>query len=332
MSDSPDRGFCASSLSLHHCEAQQSINVPALDEVSERDKPWNKHKANAEIVARHFAAGDPDQFRRYAQRVNFCADLLEFRLAPDRFEGAYKLKLQSARFCRVRQCPICQWRRSLRWKARASEILPRVVNDYPKHRWLFLTLTVRNCQITELREALGSMNRGFKRLTERKVFPAVGWIRSVEVTRNKKNGSAHPHFHCLLMVPSSYFSGQGYLSQAKWVELWQQSARLDYKPVLDVQAIRRDIPPTALIPEVLKYAVKESDLVADREWFLELVQQLHKTLGVTVGGVLRSYFRDLDKEIEEDLVGHKDEFDQPNEGSLYFGWKRKEKKYRMVNT
>lgn len=302
------------------------VQSPALSDISKRDKPWDKHKASAEKVTKHYSGSDYD---RYARRVNLCADLLQFRLCPDSFEGVYKLKLKSARFCRVRHCPVCQWRRSLRWKAKAAEILPRVVEDYPNYRWLFVTFTVKNCEISELRETIGAINKGFKRMTLRKAWPAVGWIRSIEVTRNKKDDSAHPHVHTLLLVPSSYFSGRDYMSKKKWIELWQNCARLPYKPILDVQALNRDIPPTALIPEVLKYAVKESDLVRDREWLLELTHQLHKTLGVTVGGVLRDYFRNTDQEIEGDLIGQSDDSDI-DEGYLLFGWKRQEKKYRMV--
>ena len=297
---------------------------PALSELSERDKPWDKHKLNTERISKHYAGSE---FESYSQRTKLCADLLKFKLTPDAFEGVYKLKLASAKFCRVRHCPICQWRRSLRWKAKACDILPKIVEEHPKSRWLFVTFTVKNCEITDLRYTISMMNRGFKRMTERKAWPAVGWIRSVEVTRNHRNGTAHPHFHCLLMVTPSYF-GRGYLSQAKWVELWKSCARLDYKPILDVQAVRKGTSPTVLIPEILKYAVKESDMVGDRLWFLELTRQLHKTLGVTVGGVLRDYFRNVDREIEENLVGEDNEA-EVDEGSLYFGWRRQEKKYRL---
>ena len=304
------------------------VQNPALSDLSSRDKPWDKHKANAEKVTKHYSGSD---YNRYAERINLCADLLQFRLCPDSFEGAYKLKLKSAKFCRVRHCPICQWRRSLRWKARAAEILPEVVKDYPSYRWLFVTFTVKNCEISELRETIGLINKSFKRMTERKAWPATGWIRSIEVTRNKKNNTAHPHVHTLLLVPSSYFSGRDYLSKKRWISLWQDCARLPYRPILDVQALNRDIPPTALIPEVLKYAVKENDLVGDRNWLLELTSQLHKTLAVTVGGVLREYFRSTEKEVEEDLIGEGNEFEPVDEGSLYFGWKCQEQKYRLVD-
>jgi plasmid rolling circle replication initiator protein Rep len=56
-----------------------------------------------------------------------------------------KLKLQTAKFCRVRHCPVCQWRRSLMWKAKAYKILPRIVEAYPSsYRFLIPTLTIKN--------------------------------------------------------------------------------------------------------------------------------------------------------------------------------------------
>jgi plasmid rolling circle replication initiator protein Rep len=134
------------------------------------------------------------------------------------------------------------------------------------------------------------------------------------------------------MVPSSYFS-QGYLSQAKWVELWQKCLRIDYKPVLDVQAVKNGQQPMQLIPELLKYCVKESDLVADREWFLELTRQLHKTRAIATGGVLKQYLRELEQE-PEDLIG-KDKSEEVEESDeeahLYFGWKRDVKKYKLID-
>jgi plasmid rolling circle replication initiator protein Rep len=122
------------------------------------------------------------------------------------------------------------------WKAKAYKILPQVIADYPKSRWLFITLTVKNCYVNELRETLNWMNKAFKRLTELKIWPAKGWVKSVEVTKSKDNISAHPHLHILAMVQPSYFS-HGYISHGKWIELWQQCLRIDYQPVVHVSAI-----------------------------------------------------------------------------------------------
>ena len=315
------------SFSLPHEKTNElDTNALYLNDLSERDKPWDKHRGNADKAANHYR-GTKD-FARYAQRMDFCSQLLDFRLVPDEHE--YKLKLDAARFCRVRYCPVCQWRRSLMWKAKAFKILPMVVEAYPKYRWLFLTLTVRNCPISELRTTLKWLNQSWQRMVQRKVFPAIGWIRSTEVTRGK-DGSAHPHFHCLLLVKPSYF-GKYYMKQNDWVDLWRSSLRVDYNPVLDIRPVRRGHQPMELVPEILKYCVKESDLVADREWFLELTRQMRKLRTVATGGVLKEYLKQLEEE-PEDLIG-KDENkteEEVDEGHLYFGWKRKEKKYKMID-
>lgn len=302
-----------------------NTDAPALGEISERDKPWDRHRSNADKVADHYRSDE--DFGQYAMRIDFCSQLLDFKLTPDADIGELKLKLSSAKFCRVRHCPVCQWRRSLRWKAKAFKILPLIVKAYPKHRWLFVTLTLKNCPITELRKTLTEMNQAWQRFSQLKKFPALGWIKSMEVTRGKDR-SAHPHFHCLLLVKPGYF-GKNYLKQAEWVEMWQQSLRIDYKPVLDVQAVKQGQQPMQLVPELLKYCVKESDLVFDREWFLELTRQLHKMRAISVGGVLKEYLKALEEE-PEDLIGDDDE-DSLDEGHLYFGWKKREKKYKQVN-
>jgi plasmid rolling circle replication initiator protein Rep len=299
-------------------------DTPNLSDLSNRDKPWDKHRSNADKVEAHYAGSE---FQDYGDRVHYCSEFLDFRLVPEEFDGLLKLKLNSARFCRVRHCPVCQWRRSLMWKAKAYKVLPKIVAEYPTYRWLFVTLTLRNCPIEDLRATLTMMHESFKRMTKLKKFPAVGWIKSTEVTRGKDN-SAHPHFHCLLMVQPSYF-GKNYMKQAEWVELWRKSLRIDYNPVLDVQAVKKSDQPMSLIPEILKYCTKESDLVADREWFLELTRQMHKMRTIATGGVLKDYLRELEQE-PEDLIGKDDEGEGDlDEGHLYFTWRRQHKKYKL---
>ncbi|EAZ87944.1 protein rep, partial [Crocosphaera chwakensis] len=61
----------------------------------------------------------------------------------------------------------------------------------------------------------------------------------------------------------------------------------------------------------------------------ELVTQMHKTRAVAVAGIFRDYFKELEKE-PEDLIG-KDDEDEEDQGHLYFGWRRSEKRYRQVN-
>jgi plasmid rolling circle replication initiator protein Rep len=226
------------------------------------------------------------------------------------------------------------------WQARVYHALPRLIVDYPDTRFLFLTLTVKNCPITELRHTLGEMASGWKRMMEVKTFPAVGWVRSVEITRSQRDRSAHPHYHCLLMVPPTYFQAD-YLKQSDWAELWQQSLRVDYRPVVDVRVVRPEqrLASGQIVPalwniwgavvEILKYAVKPSDMVRDPEWFLQLVDQIHKTRAVAVGGILKQYIREHEK---EDLtIEPGDEHIVEEMERLFFQWKQIVRKYRRVS-
>jgi plasmid rolling circle replication initiator protein Rep len=213
------------------------------------------------------------------------------------------------------------------WKAKAYKVLPKIVEAYPTYRWLFVTLTQRNVPVVQLKTTLTQMNQGFSRMVKLKKFPGIGWLRSTEVTKGR-DGNAHPHFHCLILVSSSYF-GRHYMKQSDWVEMWRSSMRLNYNPVMDVQAVKQGHQPMELVPEILKYCTKESDMVTDREWFLELTRQMFKMRSIATGGVLKSYLRELENE-PEDLIGA-DNLSEEEHGRLYFRWKNHEKKYRMIN-
>ena len=210
---------------------------PYLSDISPNDKPWDVHKAQAVQVAGFLDQGEHSH-QRQAARMRDCAHRLEFGWVLESSEtGETRLKLKGARFCRVRHCPICQWRRALMWVSRFYHAFPRIYADHPEWRYIMLTLTVRNCSVLDLRRTITDMNRAWDRLAKRKVWPAVGFVRSLEITRGK-DGSAHPHFHCLLAVTPSYFTGRKYISTAKWAALWREVLRVDYTPICEVHAVK----------------------------------------------------------------------------------------------
>lgn len=308
-----------------------------LSDVSKKDKPWDTHRSIAGQVEYLYSQTD---FTRYAERIHECSRLLEFAFKATDI-GEVIFKLQTSKFCRVRFCPVCQWRRSLMWRARFFKALPNILKDYPSVRFLFLTLTVRNCDLSELKTTLALMNKAWKALTKRKQFPGLGFVKTVEVTRSE-DGTAHPHFHAILMVRNSYFKS-GYISQAKWTELWKDCLEINYTPVVNVKAIR---PPknvdaydgstldTAIIVslcETLKYSVKESDLTMNAEWLENLTKQLHKTRAISLGGVFKQYLSE--EETNNDLVHTElsnDEAFSDDDPRVWFGWREMVGRYRKI--
>ena len=305
------------------------VTTPALSDLSVKDQSWRVHRSESDQIEKLY---EGTEFQRYSDRIHFCSEFLNFVLKPTQTD-AFKLKLKSARFCHVRTCVVCLWRKSLMYKARVYKSLPKFLEDYPRYRFLFLTLTVRNCEIQELRETIIWMNQGFTRLSRLKAFPGEGWVKSVEITKGRR-ADAHPHFHVFLTVKSSYFN-RDYLSQKKWCDLWQKSLRIDYQPILDVQAVRARRDLTSLVAEIIKYQTKPSHLIGygtqeDKEWFLEYTKQISYTKALSIGGIFRDYFRELEKE-PEDLIGEDETDFSEDFGNLSFHWKRGEKRYRMVD-
>jgi plasmid rolling circle replication initiator protein Rep len=307
-----------------------------LSDVSERDKPWDAHRAESELVQSLYEGSD---YGRYAERMQQCSRFLGFNWAFSDSTGDLSLKLQDARFCRVRHCPVCQWRKSLMWRARFYKAVPKILESYPNHQFIFLTLTIQNCQVNELGAAIAQLNSSWKKLTKRKQFPAIGWLKAVEVTRNDKADSkwfntAHPHLHVLLMVPNRYFNGSNYISQSKWRELWQSCLRVDYLPVVNVKSVKpksNEMYSDALrlaLTETLKYSVKPADLTANRDWLIQLTHQLKGSRSVAVGGVLRDFIREDEP---EDLI-HPEDSDELSkaESEIWFGWRQQFKRYQSL--
>lgn len=227
------------------------------------------------------------------------------------------------------------------WQAKVYRAMPALLQDYPHTRFLFMTLTIRNCAIKDLRTTLLDMAKAWKRLTELRQWPARGWVRAVEITRSQRDRSAHPHYHALLMVPPAYFQGD-YLKQKEWTELWRQCLRIDYRPVVDVRAVKLTLPPTTTgrvnaapkqlwgaVAEILKYAVKPSDMMRDHEWFRELVDQVYKVRGVAVGGILKHYIKEREREKLTEEPGE-DEPDAVAERT-FFGWKKEVRRYKRIS-
>lgn len=310
-----------------------------LSDLSPSHRPWDDHRAEADEVGSIYADSAVRRHLRYAERVQQCSQILEFAARDPPVDGQRKLKLKTAWFCRVRHCPVCQWRRSLQWQARVYQSLPRLMLDYPEARFLFLTLTIRNCRIDHLRYTLGVLARAWQRLSQLTVWPAIGWVRAVEITRSK-DGTAHPHYHALLMVPASYFAA-GYLQQKEWAEFWRQSLRVDYTPIVHIRVVKRSRKRSVLcinqvsvshmwkiVAEILKYQVKVSDMTSDPDWFLAMTEQVVKTRAVAVGGVLKQYLRARGR---EDLTQEPGEEEAVEEAArLFFGWKQEVKRYKRV--
>ena len=231
-----------------------------------------------------------------AKRCRECGTFIEVELWEHLLTAEQKRRLKNANFCDVRWCIVCAWRKSRKYAGEARSVLTQLEALRPV-RYVFLTLTMRNQPIPELKTALKTMNKAFKRLTESLEFESIvlGYIRALEVLgRNTPAGEVHPHFHCLLVVKPSYFTGHGYITQARWSELWRRCLRADYVPVVDVRKVKpksdRWTARDSGIIETVKYIAKPHDVESlSQKDFEEFDRQMKGVKQYTQGGVLKDF-------------------------------------------
>lgn len=290
----------------------------------EIDRKFAPKKAMSQVLADVYEALSrsgyyevPPSMAGAVDRVRDCGTWLVFAVPPTDGERA---RLDHANFCRDRLCPMCNWRRSLKTFSQISRVMDHL--EPQGYRYVFLTLTVRNCAGDQLRDTITSMLGGWRKLSMRRGLmygrgaPIVGAIRTLEVTYNASAQTYHPHLHVILAVRPAYFGGHGsYISQARWCQYWQEACGLDYTPVCYVETVKprvggddgRDF--GAAVAEISKYAVKSTD------WYLrvgaervEVVRWLHHGLSgrrlVSMSGVFGAARRQLalDDADDGDLV------------------------------
>lgn len=256
-----------------------------------------------------------------AERLRECGNVLEFEMS----ESGSK-RLRHANFCRVRLCPMCQWRRSIKVYGQMTKVIKALGTDYAI---VCLNLTVQNCRKEELSDQLDIMSQAFNRMSIYKDFKsaAIGYYRATEITHNLDLKSTfydtmHPHYHCLLVVRKSYFKDKSYISHDKWVSMWQKALKIDYTPTVYVRKLylKADQDITQALCEVTKYTVKDSDVITgdfnlDVDTVAILDKALDKRKFVTLGGILKDLHKKLnlsDFEDDSDLV-HVDDEAQPFE-------------------
>ena len=120
---------------------------------------------------------------RRVKQVRGCNNYME--TSNDRIYRAF--------FCKVRLCPLCSWRRSLKITMHVREILTAMFNDNSDYEFLFATFTIPNVRPECLKPKMQQMLKAWRKMThegtrtsDAKRFNAsiLGWYRGLEVTRN----------------------------------------------------------------------------------------------------------------------------------------------------
>ena len=251
------------------------------------------------------------------ERVQTCGDVLRF---IQRQDGS--LKLYQAYFCKNKLCPMCNWRRSMKYSYQTSKIVDEAIKQEPKGRFLFLTLTIKNVSGNDLNKKLTLLTQSFDRLFRRAKVKKnlLGYLRSVEVTHNEDDNSYHPHIHVLMMVRPSYFqSKKDYITQKEWIDMWKQSLKVSYKPMIDIRTVKETGKGMrGAILEAAKYPTKPIKLdVENKQVVDDLYNGLYRKRQLGYGGLFKVIKKQLSLDDAEtgDLVHTSDNAESISKGT-----------------
>lgn len=290
-----------------------------LSPTSEKERPWLEMKLRSlgyaqrvMLLAEQLAYDEKQKMLNTAHNVRDCGNYLEFVRDP---KNKRHMVLARAFFCKDRFCALCQWRRLLKVTFQMTRTIEQSLIKHSTSRFLFLTLTVKDVKGDEIRDSIMAMNRAFTRMMSwKRLKPLViGFVRSTEITVNRKTMMYHPHLHVLLQVKSSYFKGGNYLSHDEWCDLWAKAMKLDYKPLVSVSTIKPkkagDDSVISAVAEVGKYTVKPTTyLSTDKELDVQIIKTLREQMShlrmVSYGLELKQIHKKLfgNKDIDDDLV------------------------------
>ncbi|MCY9674424.1 protein rep [Bacillus pumilus] len=287
-----------------------------------KKRDWRGKKKKSTLMSEHYKAlekrtGAP-YYGKKAEKMCDCAECLAFR----RDKATGRLRLYQAYFCKVRLCPMCAWRRSLKI-AYHNKLIVEEANRQYKPSWIFLTLTVRNVEGDALKQTISDMMTAWNRLFGYKAVKTavLGYFRALEITKNHEQNTYHPHFHVLIPVKKSYFS-HNYIKQSEWTSLWKRAMKLDYTPIVHVQRVkgkkgidaeaieqevRKEMEEQKAILEISKYPVKDADVICGNEvteenldtvYYLDDALNARRLIGY--GGILKEIHKELNLTDAED--------------------------------
>lgn len=277
-------------------------------QILDEPKHTEKKLQTNDIIFKFYNTG----FTKESEKIKQCGNYLEFIFKEHQITKENKKKLANANFCKNRFCPVCSWRRTRNITGQLKEAFT-AIQEKEKIATLFLTLTVNNPDVKDLKDTIAKMNKAFKRMSETKRFKnaILGYFKSIEILGDKTpKGQAHPHFHILLVVKESYFKKSDYINQKEFLQMWRDATRNQNITQVDVRRIKSknenfsDI--DSAIAETVKYAVKHSDLCKrTNEDFYYLYTQTKNLRFISAGGILKDHLNLI--KIDEDLINLKKE-------------------------
>jgi len=285
----------------------ENIKLTTKKSINKEFKEYESHKRkNAKMLPLYEHCSDNKKVA-----VMDCAKGLWLERYSHKLTKEQKTKFRTYR-CKDRLCPFCQWK-----KARDNGVLLykalEFLKEKQKLRYIFVTFTMKNCELKELGSEIKLFHEAFRRLsyTARFKKSIEGFYRSTEFTINKQNKTLNPHIHCIFAVRPVYFDTKRnyYIKQPEWRELWQKASKTNYLPIVNVKVIKpkneQKNAETSAINEVMKYTIKDTDFQTSKttsKEFKIIHDEIRSKRFQASGGVIKEAIAEAKKLPKDDAI------------------------------
>ena len=241
----------------------------------ERITRYGQAHTRSNLMLDHLRDDPSESSRKAAASLSTCGNYLHFR----EYFTVGKVRLHNATFCKQHLiCPLCAIRRGAKALGAYLTRWQVIQAEHPELRPYLLTLTVKNGDDLEERQA--HLTKSLRKLLDKRrnfnagsrghpwteLCKAQGGVYTLELT-NKGKGW-HPHCHMIVLASSQ--PSQTALS-AEWHKITGDSMIVDCRPITG--------DPSEGFMEVFKYAVKFSDLTLEDNWQAAQILKGKRLLG-----------------------------------------------------
>lgn len=277
-------------------KVEKSSEIPTIN----TEKWVEKQPMKDKIAKKLYKCG----LKERADRMNNCANVLEYVYC----KNCGKVHIKRANLCRDRFCPICSWRLSLQRVGEMQRLVDTLQNGYPELTYSLVTLTVKNCEVSDFSDTLQKMSKAWNlAISQRGLRPRIfGWARSTELTYNKATHQLHPHYHII----TAWHSDQDRQScedaiKDAWISASQRDGLIADIKAQDARSIasghetevEKVLKATV---EVFKYAVKTNDMdTMPVKEFKVLAEQFASKRTCDFGGKFRELKKALKMEMDK---------------------------------
>lgn len=275
---------------------EQIVNDDLESVLSKAERLQNSSALVRQYLVRHLISEKKADQAHYTAT---CGSYLVFK----QYKNADRtLKLERANFCKHPMCPVCAWRRHLKY----SKIIDKAL-EIGKYRYLYhIVLGVPNSDVLTRESLMRLKERGASFVKQK--FSAGGYVSNLEVV-NHGNGM-HPHLHILAEAPEFIRNSADYVKEmsAKWLNHYTKG--LENKTALReryagftffITGITKEERKNASL-ELTKYIVKGDFTSDDGESVSKIARAIKGVRKMSSAGVFKSAISEAKKEIAIDTA------------------------------